>query len=95
MTFLATAAFALLILTAHQSYAQDPQVERGRAFAQSNCASCHAIGTSGDSPLPEIESVDGKLGTGCLPAELERDRVGPGPKGAGEQPVIGSAHQQG
>jgi hypothetical protein len=35
MTFLATAAFALLILTAHQSYAQDPQVERGRAFAQS------------------------------------------------------------
>jgi cytochrome c len=53
MTFLATAAFALLILTAHQSYAQDPQVERGRAFAQSNCASCHAIGTSGDSRLPE------------------------------------------
>src|SRR5260221_3253045 len=27
-----------------------------------------------------IESVDGKLGTGCLPAELERDRVGPRPK---------------
>ena len=31
----------------------DPAVERGRAFAQTNCARCHAIGPTGDSRLPE------------------------------------------
>jgi cytochrome c len=28
-------------------------VERGRTFAQTNCASCHAIGPVGESPLPK------------------------------------------
>src|SRR5438552_17097024 len=32
--------------------AQEPRVERGRAFAQTNCAPCHAIGPAGESPLP-------------------------------------------
>ena len=32
---------------------QDPKVQRGKVFAQTNCASCHAIGPFGDSPLPE------------------------------------------
>ncbi|MGE0529895.1 MAG: cytochrome c [Hyphomonadaceae bacterium] len=27
--------------------------ERGRAIAQQNCSSCHAIGLSGESPAPE------------------------------------------
>lgn len=53
MRFLATTSLALLILMAHQSHAQEPQVERGRTFAQANCARCHAIGPSGDSRLPE------------------------------------------
>jgi mono/diheme cytochrome c family protein len=29
----------------------DPRVQRGRVFAQANCASCHAVGPSGESPL--------------------------------------------
>jgi mono/diheme cytochrome c family protein len=32
---------------------QDPKVQRGKTFAQTNCASCHAVGPVGDSPLPE------------------------------------------
>jgi cytochrome c len=31
--------------------AQDVKAQRGRAFAQANCAKCHAIGSVGDSPL--------------------------------------------
>ena len=31
--------------------AQDVRVERGYAFAQTHCASCHAIGPNGESPL--------------------------------------------
>ncbi|MGE3744056.1 MAG: cytochrome c [Geminicoccaceae bacterium] len=31
--------------------AQDERVQRGHAFAQANCASCHAIGRTGTSPL--------------------------------------------
>jgi cytochrome c len=31
--------------------AQEPQIGRGRAFAQANCARCHAIGAAGESPL--------------------------------------------
>jgi cytochrome c len=53
MKFSATASLTLLILTVHQSHAQDTQVESGRAFAQSNCASCHAIGAADESRLPE------------------------------------------
>lgn len=33
--------------------AQDARVERGRAFAEANCARCHAIGPAGGSPLLE------------------------------------------
>lgn len=44
------AAF-LGILLAAAAQAQGPQVERGRALAQTNCARCHAIGSTGDSPL--------------------------------------------
>jgi len=31
--------------------AQETAVQRGRAFAQTNCARCHAVGPAGDSPL--------------------------------------------
>ena len=32
-------------------HGEEPQVERGRALAQANCARCHAIGVTGESPL--------------------------------------------
>lgn len=38
-------------LLATTTQAQDSQIERGRTFAQTNCASCHAIGRAGGSPL--------------------------------------------
>jgi len=33
--------------------AQEPTIQRGHAFAQANCARCHPIGGSGESPLPK------------------------------------------
>ncbi len=47
---LAAVLSAFLITT--QSQAQEQTVERGRRFAQTNCARCHAIGPVGESPLP-------------------------------------------
>ncbi|WP_144183258.1 c-type cytochrome [Elioraea rosea] len=41
----------VLIGLAVPAAAQDGQPERGRAFAESNCASCHAIGPTGASRL--------------------------------------------
>lgn len=31
--------------------AQDARAQRGLSFARTNCASCHAVGRLGDSPL--------------------------------------------
>lgn len=31
----------------------DPAILRGKAFAEDNCASCHAVGRHGASPNPE------------------------------------------
>jgi cytochrome c len=45
---LTVGAAAFLVSTALQ--AQKASDERGRVFAETNCARCHAIGTSGDSP---------------------------------------------
>jgi mono/diheme cytochrome c family protein len=42
---------AFLVSTGIQANAS--AVQRGRAFAQSNCARCHAIGSVGQSPLPK------------------------------------------
>ena len=42
---------ALLISTT--AHAQDSAVQRGRAFAETNCARCHAIRPVGESPLPK------------------------------------------
>src|ERR1044071_6438272 len=33
--------------------AGEPDVQRGHNFAQANCAHCHAIGQTGESPLPK------------------------------------------
>ncbi len=49
---LATAfAFCLLVSPAFSGEQADPALEKGRLLAQSLCARCHAIGTSGDSPF--------------------------------------------
>jgi cytochrome c len=47
------AALAGFVIWACAIEAQEPTIQRGRAFAQANCARCHAIGPSGDSPLPK------------------------------------------
>lgn len=48
-------AFASLcvIAAATIAQAQEPQIDRGRALAQANCARCHAIGAEGESPLTQ------------------------------------------
>ena len=47
------AMLIVLVLSsmAGNAIAQEPRVQRGRTFAQVNCASCHAIGRTGNSPL--------------------------------------------
>ena len=44
-------AFVGAFLITTTSQAQEPRVQRGRTFAQTHCASCHAIGHVGESPL--------------------------------------------
>jgi len=43
-------ALTLLSAAAPSAFAQPAAVERGRRLAETLCASCHAIGTRGDSP---------------------------------------------
>jgi cytochrome c len=49
---LAVASVAALLIST-TIHAQDSAVQRGQAFADANCARCHAIGPVGDSPLPK------------------------------------------
>ena len=44
-------AFVGALVIATTSQAQEPRVQRGRTFARTHCASCHAIGNVGESPL--------------------------------------------
>jgi cytochrome c len=41
------------LISSYAIEAQEPTIQHGRAFAQANCARCHAIGRSGKSPLPK------------------------------------------
>ena len=49
---LAVASIAPLLIST-TIHAQDSVVQRGRTFAQANCARCHAVGPAGESPLPK------------------------------------------
>ena len=40
-----------ICLASGPALAQDARAQRGRVFAQTNCATCHAIGRVGESPL--------------------------------------------
>ena len=46
-------ALAGFLICARAVEAQEPTIQRGRAFAQANCARGHAIDRSGGSPLPK------------------------------------------
>jgi cytochrome c len=50
-TSIILAAFAGAFTITIISQAQEQPLERGRRFAQTNCASCHAIDRVGESPL--------------------------------------------
>ena len=47
------AAVATTLLWSSSIRAEEPDVQRGRLFAQSHCARCHEIGPVGESPLPK------------------------------------------
>lgn len=50
---LPAATFILALVASSAASAQEnPQVQRGRVFAQTNCGKCHQIGRVGESPLP-------------------------------------------
>ena len=42
----------LLVVLAPTVMAQEGRSERGRAYAEKNCATCHAVGPTGSSRLP-------------------------------------------
>src|SRR6185295_5045103 len=48
---LGTVALAGALLISTTIHAQDSAVQRGRAFAEANCARCHAVAPAGESPL--------------------------------------------
>jgi cytochrome c len=39
-------------LSAAPALSQDADVQRGEAYLRVHCGKCHAVGRSGDSPLP-------------------------------------------
>jgi mono/diheme cytochrome c family protein len=45
------AALVWACLPATTTQAQEARIKSGQAFAQTHCASCHAIGLVGESPL--------------------------------------------
>jgi cytochrome c len=45
--------FAFTLLAGCLSHEQERFETRGQALVETSCASCHAVGTSGDSPLPQ------------------------------------------
>jgi cytochrome c len=47
------ATVVVLLVSTGSIEAQDSSSQRGQAFAQANCARCHAVGPSGESPLPK------------------------------------------
>jgi mono/diheme cytochrome c family protein len=51
MRIMLSAFVGAFLITTTSQVQQDPRVQRGRAFAQTHCASCHAIGHVGESPL--------------------------------------------
>lgn len=52
--FIAIAALAALAAcTTSEDREGGAQLARGQAIAETNCGSCHAVGTSGESPAPE------------------------------------------
>jgi len=48
---LGAATVAVFLISTGTTEAQDSSGQRGQAFAQANCARCHAVGPSGESPL--------------------------------------------
>ena len=51
LEILKSALLGALCLWSTVGVAQDGRAQRGRVFAQTNCASCHAVGRIGESPL--------------------------------------------
>ena len=45
------AVMVAICVVSGPALAQDVRAQRGRVFAQTNCAMCHAIGAVGESPL--------------------------------------------
>lgn len=75
----AVPAFALLALIwmPAAAVAQDPS-ETGRALLQESCASCHAIGKTGDSPhtgAPPFRTLGRSYDLDRFPRQLQRGLV--------------------
>jgi cytochrome c len=52
-SFAAAIVSALIVVAVARAEEPDPAVVRGRAFAEQNCGSCHAVGPLGESPNPK------------------------------------------
>jgi cytochrome c len=45
-------ALALAVVASSSAKALEPPAERGLTFVRANCGQCHAVGQTGESPLP-------------------------------------------
>ncbi|MDI1344574.1 MAG: cytochrome c [Pseudolabrys sp.] len=71
------AALAFLVLLSAPAFAQDPS-DTGRALLQQSCASCHAIGKTGDSPnagAPPFRTLGRSYDLDTFPRQLQRGVV--------------------
>lgn len=70
------AAVLVLIGSGVAAQADEAQLKRGEALLTQNCARCHAIGRTGDSPRPDAP-VFRKLGT-RYPIDALEEALGEG-----------------
>jgi mono/diheme cytochrome c family protein len=70
---MATALSAsLLVACVSLDDGESKAAARGKAFAKANCAACHAIGATGDSPMPRATPFR-QLGSRYDARRLERE----------------------
>ncbi|ACA15491.1 cytochrome c class I [Methylobacterium sp. 4-46] len=50
---LGAVALGLALAAGPARAVEDPHLTRGRNFVRTHCAGCHAVGRTGESPLPE------------------------------------------
>ncbi len=96
MPLVALVAAVSLPLGAIASAQTSSEIERGRAFAEKNCSTCHAIGLTGSSPYapaPPFRTLHERYDIEALAEALAEGMI-VGDTGARQMPVFQLEPQQ-